>query len=336
MTIRPDGRLYSGSRTSALYADLDRRFSALPGVASAAVSMDTPLGGVSVTMNASVPGQPAVTQVNVNSIGPRFFETYGIPLLAGREFTRQDDATRPPLAIITQSAATALSSDRNPLGLRIEVGNALMEVVGVVKDARYQGLRDPAQPMVYRPYFQTTETWGGLCFAVRTSGDTAPIAAFLRRELREAARDVPVSSLKTLDAQVDANLVRERLLSMLSASFGTLALLLAAIGLYGRLSYTVVERTREIGVRLALGAQPGGIVWMILREVLLFVCAGVVIGIPLAIASTRAIRTLLYGMEPADPLTLAAVVAATFSVTLLAAWLPARRASRQDPMIALR
>ena len=148
---------------------------------------------------------------------------------------------------------------------------------------------------------------------------------------------MPVYSLKTLDAQVDATLIQERLISMLSAAFGALALLLAAIGLYGRLSYTVVERTREIGVRLALGAEPRGIVWMILREVLLFVLlAGVAIGLPLALASTRAIRGLLYGLQPADPLTLAAVVAATFAVTSLAALIPARKASRLDPMTALR
>src|SRR5258707_1147334 len=194
--------------------------------------MDTPLGGISVTVGASVPGQPAGTQVNVNSVGPRFFETYGIAMLEGREFTPQDDAGRPRVGIITQSVAAVLSPGRSPLGLRIKVWGELVEVVGVVKDTRYQSLREAAQPMVYRPYLQTADAWGQLSFAVRTAGDPGQIAAFLRRELRDAARDVPVYSLKTLDAQVDATLVQERLLSMLSAGFGGLALLLAAIGLY--------------------------------------------------------------------------------------------------------
>jgi predicted permease len=340
MSIRPALSNYDGQRVAQLYGELYRRFSALPGVKSATLSMDTPLGGVSYTTGASLlisPGQPSEPlQVNVNCIGPRFFETMGIPLLMGRDLSSRDDGSGPQVAVISASVARSLFPGGKPLGERIEIGQSSMEIVGVVKDTRYQSLREPAQPMVYRPYLQMRNTWEELFFGIRTADNPEKIVGLVRRELRDTAPDVPIFSLSTLEEQVDASLVQERMVSTLSAWFGGFALLLASIGLYGRLSYAVVERTREIGIRLALGAKRGVVMWAILREVLALVLCGLAIGLPLAIVSARAIRGLLYGLAPFDPSTLGAVVMMILVVGTLAGYIPARHASHIDPMVALR
>ena len=234
-----------------LYQELYGRFSALPGVESVTLSAQPPLGGLAVTTN----------DFSINSVGPRFFETMGIPLLAGREVSERDDATAPAVAVISESVARRMFPDRNPLGQRLDVFGTESEVVGVVKDAHYQNLRQPAEPMAYRPYLQTGDA--DLIYGIRTTGDPEALTSLVRRELREAARDVPVFSLSTLQAQVDATLVRERMVSSLCSLFGGFALLIAAIGLYGRLSYSVAERTGEIGVRMALGARQSWVVWMV-------------------------------------------------------------------------
>lgn len=340
MSIRPELSNYDGPRSAQLYRELYRRFSALPGVKSATLCGDTPLGGVSYTAYASVPGATARQSermiASVNAVGPRFFETMGIPLLAGRDFNSRDDDRAPQIAVISERIANTLFPNENALGRRIEIGGSSMEIVGLAKETRYNGLREPPSPMVYRPYLLMPHTWEELFFGIRTIGNPQSLMSLVRRELREAAPDVPVFSLTTLDEQVKAGLVRERMVSTLSGWFGVFGLLLASIGLYGRLAYAVAERTREIGIRLALGAQPGTVMRTILREVLKLVLCGVVIGLPLAVASARSMRTLLYGVAPFDPSTLAAVVIVIALVAVVAGYLPARRASRVDPMVALR
>ncbi len=340
MSIRPGISGYQGPRAANLYGDLYRRFSALPGVQSVTLSMDTPLGGVSYTAAASLPGSSGAPgdsmQVSVNSIGPRFFETLGTPLVMGRELDLRDDRLAPLVAVIGESVARGLFPGMNPLGRRIAIGGDTMEVVGVVKDTRYQNLREPAQPMVYRPYLQFPGTWEELFFGIRTAGDPLKTVGLVRHELREAAPNVPVFSLSTLDERVDATLTQERMVAVLTAWFGGFALLLAAIGLYGRLAYAVVERTREIGIRLALGAARGEVMWTILRQVLAMVSGGIAIGLPLAILSARAIASLLFGLAPFDPATLGAVAMVTLVASILAGWIPATRAARVDPMVALR
>jgi predicted permease len=336
MSIRPELSGYSGSRAAQLYQDLYQRFSALPGVRSVTLSMDTPLGGVSYTAGATRNGSSDGIEVSVNSVGPRFFETMDIPIRMGRDVSSRDNDRAPRIAVISESVAQGLFRGRNPLGEQITIGESSMVIAGVAKDIRYQSLRAPTQPMVYRPYLQVTDTWEELFFGIRTIADPESIVPAVRRELRETAPNVPVFSLSTLDEQVDATLVQERMVSTLSACFGMFALLLAALGLYGRLDYAVVERTREIGIRLALGAQRPIVFWTILRDVLWLVFGGVAIGLPLAIASTRAIQSLLYGLQPFDPLTLTTVVITIVAAAAMAGYIPAHRASRVDPMEALR
>jgi predicted permease len=340
MSIRPALSSYQGRRGGQLYEELSRRFSALPGVKSVTLSMDTPLGGVSYTTGASLLGSAVLpsdaVQVNVNCVGPRFFETMGIPLLVGRDLGPRDDDRGPEVAVISQSVALDLFPGRSPVGQHIKVGQSSPEIVGVAKDTRYQSLREPAQPMVYRPYLQMPNTWEELFFGIRTAGDPETIVSLVRRELHDTASNVPVFSLSTLEEQVDASLVQERMVSTFSAWFGGFALLLAAIGLYGRLAYAVIERTREIGIRLALGAGRPVVIWTILREVLILVFCGIAMGLPLAMASARAIRSLLYGLAPFDLSTVTVVVVTIVSAAVLAGYIPARRASRVDPMVALR
>jgi macrolide transport system ATP-binding/permease protein len=339
MSIRTGTSGYTGPRRAQLFADLYQRFSALPGVRSVTLLMDTPLGGVSYTAGASLPGSPRpesdAFQASVNTVGPRFFETMGIPLLRGRDLSAADDDRAPQVAVISESVALNLFSGRSALGERINIGQSSMQIVGVVKDTRYQSLREPGQPMVYRPYLQMRDPWPEI-FAIRTAVDPEKITPFVRRELHEVAPDVPIFSLSTLEHRVDASLVQERTVSTLSAWFGGFALLLASIGLYGRLAYAVVERTREIGIRLALGAGRTTVMWTILREVMALVVCGLAIGLPLAIASARGIRSLLYGLEPFDPSTLSVVAVTILGVATLAGYIPALRASRVDPMVALR
>src|SRR5262249_14446265 len=203
-------------------------------------------------------------------------------------------------------------------------------VVGVVGDVRYRSLRQPAEPMVYEPEF------GPGSYALRTAGDPRALAGFVRRELRDVARDVPVWSLDTLDALVDGTLVQERMVSSLCGLFGVFALLIASIGLYGRLSYSVAERTGEIGVRMALGAKQSGILWMVLRDALMLTLSGIAIGLPLALASTKLLRTLLFAVTPTDATTLIAIGAGITAVSMIAAYIPARRAASVDPVVALR
>jgi predicted permease len=316
LSIRADN--YKGPAALRLHRELHQRFTALPGVESVTTFEDVPLGGANVTTN----------DFSINSVGPRFFETMGIPMLTGRALQEQDALERRPVIVISESVARRFFADRNPLGRRLDVLGRESEVIGVVKDARYRSLRLPAEPMVYQPAF------GSGSYAIRTTVDPATLTAAVRRELREAARDVPVWSLGTYDA--DGTLSRERMLSGLCSWLGGFALLIACIGLYGRLSYSVTERTGEIGVRMALGARQSQLVWMVLRDAVILAACGIAIGVPLALASTQVIGSLLFAVSATDAVTFAVIVAGIVGVTAVAGYLPARRAAGVDPLTALR
>jgi len=318
LTIRPDN--YKGQSALSLHREILHRLAAIPGVEVATSFMDAPLGGSSITTNG----------FSINQVGPGFFETMGIPLLAGRALDETDAVEQRPVAVISARVARQFFPDRNPLGQHLDVFGTDRVVVGVVGDARYRSLRQPAESMVYEPVF----TPGS--YALRTAGDPRAMAGFVRRELRNVARDVPVWSLDTLDALVDGTLVQERMVSGLCGLFGIFALLIASIGLYGRLSYSVAGRTAEIGVRIALGARQSGVLWMVLRDALLLTLCGIAMGLPLALASTRLLRTLLFAVTPTDATTLVAIAATIIAVSMMAGFIPARRAASVDPVVALR
>jgi predicted permease len=228
--------------------------------------------------------------------------------------------------------------ETNPLGQRFGFGGpetgGQIEIVGVARDAKYTDLRRETPPTVYTPYQQ--ETPGQVNFAVRTAGDTGALTASIREAVRDVDKNLPLFNVKTQSQQADESLAQERLFATLSSFFGLLALLLASIGLYGVMSYNVARRTNEIGIRMALGARRGDVVRLVLQETLLLVLIGLVVGFGTALATTRLISSMLFGLTPNDPITIMLAAWLLIGVAMLAGYLPARRASRIDPMVALR
>jgi predicted permease len=287
-----------------------------------------------------------------NAVSPDYFKTMGIPLLAGRDFDQRDVRFEPPpantadfaplyqVAIVNESYAKHYFGDRSPIGRHIGFGTnpgtkTPIEIIGVVKDAKYTGVRDDIPRTVYFAFLES-DFAGSSVMYVRTSN--RPETAF--GAIREAARgldaNIPVFNLRTLDQQIDQSLLNDRLTATLSTAFGVLATLLAVIGLYGVMAYTVARRTREIGVRMALGAVQGDVVWLVMREVLMLVGTGLVLGLVASWAAGRLIGSQLYGVTANDPVTIAGAAGLLLAVALLAGYLPARRATRVNPVRALR
>ncbi|MCW5560156.1 MAG: ABC transporter permease, partial [Verrucomicrobiae bacterium] len=278
-------------------------------------------------------------------VGPRFFETFGTPLLAGREFGRQDErpvgsVTRlaPGTAVINQALARRYFGEANPLGRHIFLTHQpeqRLEIVGVVPDAKYRSLREPSPPAFYLPYFQEARARFAT-FALRTSADPRATMTSLAGVAREVHRTFRVRDARTMDDVVNRAVQQERLIAQLGGFFSVFALGLASLGLYGVLSFAVVQRTREIGVRVALGAQQRDVLSLVMGKGLRLALTGAAIGLVGGLTLTRLVSSLLYGVEPTDPLTYGSVVMLLVIVALLACWLPARRAARVDPMVALR
>jgi predicted permease len=261
-------------------------------------------------------------------------------LLLGRDFTDRDTETAPRVVIINEAIARYFFGHQNPVGKRISfqfTGTpGELEIVGVVSNAKHITPRDQNRMMFYIPYRQDLGHLLQMCLAVRTVGNPLSVAARVRQELREIDPKLPVLKLDTIEQQLDDLLMVERLITTLTSSLGVLGVLLACLGLYGVISYTVARRTNEIGVRLALGATPGSVLRLVLRQSLALVLAGVVIGIPLALAAVRLVSAKLYGVSASDPLTIAAATLLIILVALLASFLPARQAAQVDPLVALR
>jgi predicted permease len=326
----------------AFYREAVERANSLPGVRVASMSSLGPMSGDDSTRDLFVPGFEARTRddqaVHLNSIGTRFFETMGIPLLRGREFAPADDATAPKVAILNDTAARFYFPGVDPLGQVVHMGSDSqgqpMQVVGVVRDSKRQDLRQPAPRMLYLPFLQYHQPY--MTLEIRTAGNPNAVAASARQAFREINRNIPVWEIKTMQTQINEGLVQERLVATLSSFFGLLALLLSAIGLYGTLSYAVARRTSEIGIRMALGARKGNVLWLVLREATVLVLCGAGVGLLAATAMNRLIASMLFGLTPSDPVALLIATSVLLAVALLAAWLPARRASKVDPMVALR
>jgi predicted permease len=296
---------------------------------------------------------------DMNAVSPRYFETIGIPLLLGRDFREEDNppysvdppqslmaAMREPelpgarVAIINETMARKFFSGRSPVGMHVCLSEEYQadrayEIVGVVKDARYFGLREAIEPMVYVPVWRHN-AGRPRAVCIRTSRQAPEIAEMVRRQVMAIDSAVPVLDTRTMQQQIDNDILQERLIATLSSFFGSVALLLAGVGLYGVISYAIARRTREIGIRMALGAQRRSVLWLVLRDAALLVAAGAVIGIPAALAATRFVKAFLYGVSPQDPLSVAAATAVLVAVAALASFLPAHRATKVDPNTALR
>jgi predicted permease len=334
--IDPRSAGYGSAQLPALYRRLVERTEAIPGVRSAAVSMCTlsvdcrsTVGGVKIAGYQPSPGEEILIQFNY--AGTEYFSTVGMRLLNGRDFNSSDKGSR--FVIVNQATVRRYFANRNPLGQRFGE-NLESEIIGVVQDARVNRVREPAVPMAYHPLEGNLVYAGGL--EVRAVGDPGAIAASVRKALFDVAPDLPIARITPLALQVDRSLNLERMGSVVTSAFGVLALGLACFGLYGVMSYAVSRRTSEIGVRMALGAQPGNVLWTVLREALALIALGLAVGVPAVIVGSRSIAALLYGIQPNDPPTLAATIVILTSVAVFAALWPAWRASRVNPVAALR
>jgi len=286
-----------------------------------------------------------------NAVSPGYFKTMGIALLAGRDFDERDaryvdgqaDASSPPpytVAIVNESYAKHYFGDRGAIGRHIGFGinpgtKTPIEIVGVVADAKYTGVRDEVPRQVYFAFLQDDFATSAVMY-VRTSSTPDAAATSIREAVRQIDANVPIIRFRTLEHQIDQSLRNDRLVATLATAFGILATLLAVIGLYGVMAYTVARRTREIGVRMALGAVPANVVWLVMREVLMLVGAGIALGLVASWGANRLISSQLYGVGATDPATIAGAAALLFTIAVLAGYIPARRATRVNPVLALR
>ncbi|HZM86204.1 MAG TPA: ABC transporter permease [Blastocatellia bacterium] len=316
------------------------RISAVPGVVHATIARDRPFGGgfqrsVFIEGQEPPPGGRGVL-VQTNNIGTGFFQTLGIPLLSGRDFTENDNQQAPRVMIINEAMAKRFWPDQNPVGKRLKLfgDQDFREVVGLVADTKYNSLTEPKRAFMYIPLQQ--EYVPQINLHVRAASDATGLIAALRNEVQQIDASLPAQNVQTLNERIENSLGGERSQATLHASGGILALILAAIGLYGVMSYSVAQRTREIGIRMALGARRGNVMGLVLKQGVTLVAAGVVLGLGAAFWITRYVASLLFGISAVDPITFAGTSVLLLVVALVASYVPARRATRVDPIIALR
>jgi len=274
-------------------------------------------------------------------VAPNYFQVLGIPIIAGRAIGPQDTASSQLVAVVNESFAKQYFPGQNPVGRTFwwddsEHRDKRIQVVGVVKDVVDRGLKTKPRRRHYFAIAQAEDALGLLCLEIRTVGDPAGLMDTVRTEVRNFNPGLPIDNLRTLDRAIDSSISNEIIIAKLSSFFGVLALILASIGLYGVMSYTIAGRTRELGVRIALGAQRNDVLTLVLREAMLLVLVGIAVGVPASIASSRIIASMLYGLKPYDPIAMAVVISLLAGVGALAGFIPARRATKVDPMVALR
>jgi predicted permease len=343
-SLNPQRNGYTPARSQQLFADVIARLSTMPGVAGASaarvplIANSNSSTGISVEGYTPAPGER--TSVNYNEIAPGYFRTIGMPLLAGRDFTDADTLTAPKVAIVNEAFARKYGFGPTAVGHRLRRGGSATdgfdtEIVGLVRDAKYSSVRADVPPVFFTPYRQNDRI-GAMAFYANTLGDPTQLVDAVRPLVRSFDPNLPVQRLETMPEQIADNVSSDREMSVLSASFAGLATVLAAIGLYGVLAYTVSQRTREFGLRMALGAAPAAVQRLVLRQVVRMTFVGGAIGLGLAIGAGHLARALLFEMGSHDPVVLATSAAALALVALVAGFVPAVRASRVDPMTALR
>jgi putative ABC transport system permease protein len=343
-SISPQLSGYDEAKTVALVDQLREKLGALPGVLGVGSSQIPVLTGTDMGTNITVEGRQNLDtddrNVHFDAVSPNYFSNMRIPLLSGREFNTGETSKSPKVAIINESMAKVFLPNRNPIGVHFAMGSGNdvkpdIEIVGVVKDAKWSHVRDADRPYFYRPYSQFGKLFG-MSFYVRSRQDPLLIANTLRETVRGADANLPVYELKTVQRVVDEDLFAERVIATLSAAFAGLAALLSALGIYGVLAYLVVQRTREIGIRVALGAAAGHVRGLVFKEVGWMVLAGTLLGLPLAYGLGRLSESLLYGVHAGDVPVYAASLGIICLVALAACYIPSRRATRIDPIVALR
>jgi predicted permease len=340
--INPPAGRYPAGKNIALHEDLERRIAGLPGVQHLSPATNAYLAD-SISNSDFLPeGEKfemgSRQEEDFNEVGNDFFATLGIKIIAGRGFTAQDTAGSPKVAVINQALAKKRFPNGNPIGRMFRADRDkpdLTRIVGICSDTYYRTLREGPPPQFFLPYVQQTD-FRGMTYHLRTALSTAALAPMLRSTVQSIDSDLPITNLRTQREQIEASLQIERVLAALASGFGVLALTLACVGIYGIMAYSVAQRTNEIGIRLALGAKPGQVRAMILRESTWLALIGIVAGVGGALGLTRIVRSMLYGIKANDPLTFVSGVLILVGVALAAAWIPARRAASVQPMEALR
>ena len=359
--IDPTQSGYKAQRTRQFYDRLVEGVASERGVRSVSTAQIIPLGGMRWNSDVAVEGytwKPTERPyLDLNAVGPRFFETFGIPLLLGRDFRAEDNpavATEmpegppkedehlpppAPVAIVNEAFAKKFWPNESAVGKRFTMGERFrmdnsFEIVGVAGDARYFELKEPVEPMIYVPAWRLPARSAML--VVRTTGDPQELAGAVVRQARQIDPAVPVIRSQTMEEQATGQMAAERIIAVLCGFFGVLAVGLAAVGLYGVMAQMVARRYREIGIRVALGAARRDVIGLVMRETAVLVGLGALVGLPAGLGLTRLVSSFLYGLKPQDPATMAIALAVLCGVTMLAAWIPARRAARVDPMAALR
>lgn len=336
---------YDATKAEQFYQQLSDRVQALPGVQSVSLAQSAPLSyfySPAISSPVFVEGhEPSAGEdppfAGNNAVGPNFFKTLGVPLLSGREFTDRDREGAPRVAIVNETLVRDLFPDSNPIGQRLRVLSrqpASWEIVGVVKDSKYRSLGEDATPYIFLPYLQNPQP--AMSLLVQTSGNPRDVTAGVRREVQALDPNLPAFNVMSLADNIDISLFPARFGAVLLGVFGFLALLIASIGIYGVMSYGVSERTHEMGIRMALGARGRDVLRLVISQGMWLAVIGVAIGAGLALAATRVVRSYLYDVSATDPLTFIGIALLLIGVALLACYVPARRATKVDPLEALR
>jgi putative ABC transport system permease protein len=342
----PQAKYTTPEQRANFFRNLAERAAAIPGVRSAAISTTIPLaggggGGNLIVEGQAVPAGGSEFAARSRSVSPAYLRTMGIELRRGRHFTDQDTGNNLRVAIVNERFAQQFFPKADPIGRRMKWGRDLkseapwLTIVGVAADVKPWSLTVPPVPEVFSPFAQDPRQWGWI--VIRSEGaDPAALAPALRAEVRALDRDQPLTAVQTMERMVSESMTIPRLMAVLMAIFAGIAMVMAALGIYGVVSYSVAQRTHEFGIRMALGAGSPSVVKLVLRQAVWMLGLGLGIGVPAALAATSVLRSFLYGVGARDPLTFVLIPVALAAIGVVASYIPARRATRVDPVVALR